>query len=65
MTDILQIEMRRKALGVSKGQLCRTADINRSTYTRLNNVRGSGNASTFQKLAAALDALASVKDWRS
>ena len=58
MADIVTIEMRRKAAGISKNLLCRTADIDRGTYSRLQKVKGSGRVDTFDKLDKALKALA-------
>lgn len=61
MTDIGSIEMRRKVQGVSKNALCRTAGIDRATYTRLCKMPGSGRQDTFVKLGKALDAIAEAK----
>lgn len=58
MADILSIEAGRKAAGVSKNRLCKIADIDRGTYSRLQKVKGSGRAETFDKLAKALVAIA-------
>ncbi|MCO5091970.1 hypothetical protein [Bosea sp. (in: a-proteobacteria)] len=58
MADIVTIEMRRKAAGISKNHLCRTAAIDRGTYSRLQKVKGSGRAETFDKLDKALKAIA-------
>lgn len=57
MADIVTIETRRKAAGISKNLLCRTADIDRGTYRRLQKVKGSGRVETFDRLDKALKAL--------
>lgn len=61
MPDIVSIEASRKAAGVSKNKLCKIASIDRGTYSRLQKVKGSGRAETFDKLTKALDAIAKQK----
>lgn len=61
MVDIGTIEKRRVAHGFSKNLLCKVAEIDRGTYSRLTKVANSGRADTFKKLDTALTALIEAK----
>lgn len=61
MSDIATIEMRRKANKIGKGDLCRMAGIDRTTYRRLEKIPGSGRADTLAKLDRAATALVEAK----
>lgn len=54
---ISKIEQKRISAGVSQKALCAAAGVHETTYSALKAGRRGGNAATFQKLDAALEAL--------
>jgi transcriptional regulator with XRE-family HTH domain len=56
--NIIAIELQREALKLSRGKLCRIANVDRSTYGRLVRRPGSGRVSSLMRLQTALNAYA-------
>lgn len=54
--NILAIELQREALKLSRGKLCRIANVDRSTYGRLVRRPGSGRVQSLMRLQTALEA---------
>ncbi|WP_336800506.1 helix-turn-helix domain-containing protein [Kaistia sp. MMO-174] len=59
LPDFPEIERQRRLLGLTQSELCRKAEINEATYTRLKHGTTAGaNARTLRRLADALLAAA-------
>lgn len=59
--DFTAIELRREELGISQKDLCARAGVNQTTYSQIKTAKRYGNANTYRKLHAALDALIAEK----
>ena len=63
--SIRMVELKRRALGISKRRLCLAAAMPTSTYYRLLAKPGSGRMATAERLSLALECLEEMSGGRS
>lgn len=61
MQTFEEIDTRRARLGITQRDLCLTADVNASTYSRCKEQGYEPTSRTLRKLSAALEALTEEK----
>lgn len=61
LPDIERIETSRKARRIPIGELCRVAEIPRSTYARLRAKPQSGRVETLRRIERALQEISQIR----